>query len=62
MGSVDEMTIVTRYAPRFDFEKFKSDFAEIVAAMESPEETEIKAISWRTWKEFFSALTFRRAS
>ena len=62
MKSIDEMTTITRYAPRFDFEKFKVDFSEIVAAMDYPEDDEIKTIGWKTWREFFSSLTLGRAS
>lgn len=62
MESIDEMTTITRYAPRFDFDKFKSDFAEIVAEMSAPEEPEVKIISWKAWKDFFSSISLRKVS
>ena len=62
MESVDEMTTITRYAPRFDFEKFKEDFAEMVTAMEYKNEKEAKKTWITTWREFVSSISHKRVA
>lgn len=62
MNTVDEMTTNTGYAPDMDIEKFKNDFAEIVAAMEDQKKEESKPIIWRTWKAIISSITLRKAA
>ena len=62
-GLRKEVTI-TRYDPEFDVQKFKSDFAEIVATLDYPEKPEIatKVVWWKNLRALVSALTLRRAA
>ena len=61
MEVVDEMTFVTRYEPKLDVQKFKRDFAELVSAMDYPEESKNKTKEgW--WKAIITAITTRKAA
>ena len=62
MKSVDEIATVTRYAPKFDFEKFKEDFAVMVAVMENKSEKETKKTWIMTWKEIVSSISHRKVA
>lgn len=59
-SEIDAMTSVTRYKPNIDVQKIKSDFAELVYAMDyQEEEIETKTV-W--WKDLISAFASKRVA
>ena len=58
VSEIDDMTSVSSYKPNVDVQKIKRDFAELVSAMDYPEEVVSKTKTvW--WRELFSAISFK---
>lgn len=62
LETVDEMTTNSSYAPEIDINKFKADFAEIVATMDYEATKEPKMIWLKTWRALVSSVTLRRVA
>ncbi|MBP3810235.1 MAG: NERD domain-containing protein [Clostridiales bacterium] len=62
LRAVDEMTTNSSYVPEIDINKFKADFAEIVATMDYETTTEPQMVWLKTWRTLVSSLTLRRVA